>query len=147
MAKLPEEISVSYRQNVLSAAKLLQAKWMIEILCAVRERPVRLSELKRKFPLASKKALTARLRYLEAARIVQRRDLSGAVLHVEYSLTDNIQTPLGTLLDSFAEWGKLHGSGTLRATSDFSSQSHQMADPFPASRAERSKTIVKSDKK
>jgi DNA-binding HxlR family transcriptional regulator len=47
----------------------------------MREGPVRLSELKREIPLAS----TARLRSLEAARIVLRRELSSSVLHVEYT--------------------------------------------------------------
>jgi DNA-binding HxlR family transcriptional regulator len=87
---------------------LLQGKWTVEILCAMREGPVRFSELKREIPLASKKALTARLRPLEAARIVLRRDLSGAVLHVEHALTDPVREPLIALLDSLADWGTVY---------------------------------------
>jgi hypothetical protein len=38
----------------------------VQILCAMRTGPVRLSELKREIPSASKKALTSSLRSLEA---------------------------------------------------------------------------------
>ena len=80
----------------------------IPILCAVRTQPVRLSELRRAIPTASKKALTASLRSLEAANVVVRRDLSGSVLHVEYELADTMREPLATLLDHLAEWGELY---------------------------------------
>jgi DNA-binding HxlR family transcriptional regulator len=66
---------------------------------------VRLSELKRGIPLASKKALTARLRFLEAAQIVSRRDLSSSVLHVEYALTDAVREQILALLECLATWG------------------------------------------
>lgn len=71
---------------------------------------MRLSELKREFPLASKKVLTARLRALEASRIILRRDLSSSLLYVEYSLTDEMREPLITLLDSLAEWSTANAS-------------------------------------
>ena len=72
----------------------------------MRTRPVRLSELKREIPSASKKALTASLRSLEAAHIVLRRDLSSSVLRVEYEIADTIREPLSALLDQLAEWGR-----------------------------------------
>jgi DNA-binding HxlR family transcriptional regulator len=53
---------------------------------------------------ASKKALTSGLRSLEAARIIVRTDLSGAVLHVEYSLTDEVGTSLVALVDHIIAW-------------------------------------------
>jgi DNA-binding HxlR family transcriptional regulator len=84
----------------------------------MRGRPVRLSELRREIPLASKKALTARLRFLEASQIILRRDLSGSLLHVEYTLTDSIRQPLISLLDDLAEWGASHlAANVLQATS------------------------------
>lgn len=43
---------------------------------------VRLSQLTRLIPGASKKALRAALRNLELARIISRRDLSDLVLHL-----------------------------------------------------------------
>ena len=74
----------------------------------MRAQSVRLSELRREIPFASKKALTASLRYLEAAGVVVRIDMSSNVLHVEYELADSMREPLGTLLDLLAEWGKAY---------------------------------------
>ncbi|WP_432432272.1 winged helix-turn-helix transcriptional regulator [Granulicella aggregans] len=53
---------------------VLQGKRSLEILCAMRPEPVRLSRLMRLIPKASKKALRANLGSLESARIVVRRD-------------------------------------------------------------------------
>jgi DNA-binding HxlR family transcriptional regulator len=72
------------------------------------EHPVRLSELRRALPNASKKSLTASLRSLEAAKIVLRRDLSNSLLHVEYELTESARESLPTLLGTLAEWKNTH---------------------------------------
>jgi DNA-binding HxlR family transcriptional regulator len=104
------KLDISCTERVSRVIELLQGKWTIPILCAMRERPVRLSELKRAIPAASKKALTASLRSLEAARIVLRRDLSSSVLHVEYELAVAMREPLIALLGRLAEWGKLYDS-------------------------------------
>ena len=106
-------LDTSYPGRVSRVVELLQGKWTIQILCAMRERPVRLSELKRAIPYASKKALTANLRSLEAARVVLRRDLSSSVLHVEYELAGAMQAPLVALLDHLAKWGELYDSEVL----------------------------------
>ncbi|ADV84462.1 winged helix-turn-helix transcriptional regulator [Terriglobus saanensis] len=106
-------MDASYTGHVSRVIELLQGKWTVQILCAMRTRPVRLSELKRAIPSASKKALTASLRSLEAARVIFRRDLSSSVLHVEYELADAMQEPLITLLDHLAEWGTLYDSDEL----------------------------------
>jgi DNA-binding HxlR family transcriptional regulator len=105
----------SYTEQVSQVVKLLQGKWTLQILCAMRAGSVRLSELKRKIPSASNKALTASLRSLEAAGIVLRRDLSKTVLHVEYRFAETMQEPLVDLLDHLAEWGKLYDSIELVA--------------------------------
>jgi DNA-binding HxlR family transcriptional regulator len=97
-------VKLSYTERISRVIDLLQGKWTVEILWAMRDHPVRLSELKRKIPAASKKALTASLRFLEAERVILRRDLSSSVLHVEYTLTDAIKPCLKSLLDSLAEW-------------------------------------------
>ena len=82
----------------------------------MRIHPVRLSGLKLAIPSASKKALTAILRSLQAAQVVFRRDLSNSVLHVEYELADAMREPVATLLDLLAKWGTLYdleGSPTM----------------------------------
>ena len=83
-------------------SRLLQGKWTVQVLCAMSTHPVRLSELKRAIPSASKKALIASLRSLRAQGIVIRRDLSGPVLHVEYDLVDSMRAPLNALLEHLA---------------------------------------------
>lgn len=105
-----QTLDTSYTERVSRVLALLQGKWTVQILCAMRGHPVRLSELKRAIPSASKKALTASLRSLEAAQVVLRRDLSNSVLHVEYELADAMQEPLVALLDHLAGWGELYDS-------------------------------------
>jgi DNA-binding HxlR family transcriptional regulator len=110
-------LDISYTKRVSRVLGLFQGKWTIPILCTMRVRPVRLSELKRQIPSASKKALTASLRSLEAGRVVLRRDLSSSVLHVEYELADAMRESLVALLDHLAEWGKLYDLEETSATS------------------------------
>lgn len=90
----------------LTADTLFHSKWRIHILCAMRSSPVRLGQLARMIPKASKKVLTQNLRELEASGIVVRRDLSDVVLHIEYELRDDIKDKLCALLDHLDEWGK-----------------------------------------
>lgn len=112
-----------YTERVSRVVKLLQGKWTIQIICAMRRHPVRLSELKRAIPSASKKSLTASLRSLENARVVLRRDLSSSVLHVEYELAETMREPLVSLLDHLAQWGKLYDSEGLSGQRDSSTKS------------------------
>lgn len=78
--------SLDTRQAV-SMWEILQRKWTIHILCELIKGPVRLSQLRRKIPAASKKALTASLRTLQNGNLICRRDLSSNVLYVEYELS------------------------------------------------------------
>jgi DNA-binding HxlR family transcriptional regulator len=71
---------VAYIRKVSYVTDMLQGKWKLQILCAMRYEPVRLSQLTRSIPAASKKALRSGLRDLEAAQIVIRLDLSDTVL-------------------------------------------------------------------
>jgi DNA-binding HxlR family transcriptional regulator len=98
------EVEATKLRQATHVLQILQGKWTLQILWAMRENPIRLSELKRAIPSASKKALTSGLRSLEAARIIVRTDLSGAVLHVEYSLTDEVGTSLVALVDHIIAW-------------------------------------------
>jgi DNA-binding HxlR family transcriptional regulator len=84
---------LTYIYKVSRVTEMLQGKWTLQILCAMRTEPVRLSQLMRFIPSASKKALRASLRALEAAEIVVRHDMSGIVLHVEYDFADNMRRP------------------------------------------------------
>ena len=68
-------------------------------------RPVRLGQLARLIPRASKKVLTQNLRDLEATGIVIRKDISDFVLHVEYELSEEFRESVVALLEHLARWG------------------------------------------
>jgi DNA-binding HxlR family transcriptional regulator len=95
-----------YLRRISHVVSLLQRKWTTQILVAMCDRPVRLSQLKRAIPIASKKALTARLRSLQAAEVITRRDLSATILHVEYEFTVEMKQQTIDLLDHLAAWGE-----------------------------------------
>lgn len=65
---------------------MLKGKWTVQILRAMRSRPVCLCELKRRSPSILQKAITAGLRSLEAAKSILRNDLSKSVLRESMSL-------------------------------------------------------------
>jgi DNA-binding HxlR family transcriptional regulator len=93
------------RRARLTIEVLLQGKWRIEILCAMRRGPVRLGQLARLIPDASKKMLTQNLRKLEADGIVIRSDLSDTLLHIEYGLKEGAREAVFRLLDELEQWG------------------------------------------
>lgn len=98
------EESRVYCQNAALAVNLLQGKWRLQILCIMRSGPVRLGQLRRVIPGASKKVLTENLRNMEAAGLVVRRDLSGQVRHVEYELAEPMKMVTIGILDHLASW-------------------------------------------
>jgi DNA-binding HxlR family transcriptional regulator len=97
--------AVPEAQQISKVIDLFKGKWTVQILCMMQDHPVRLSELKRAIPSASKKALSANLRALETLQLIVRQDLSERVLHVEYDLAPCMREPLVALLRSIAEWG------------------------------------------
>jgi DNA-binding HxlR family transcriptional regulator len=104
---------------------ILEGKWKLQILCAMRNEPVRLSQLTRLIPLASKKSLRATLRALESAHIIVRHDKSDAVLHVEYDFADDMRNLIGSLLDHLSEWGR-----TLEAKRDVLAEGNEGPPSF-----------------
>lgn len=100
----PEDASFARRAH-LAFEVLFEGKWTIQVLCALRREPVRLGQLGRLVPGASKKMLAHCLRKLEADKIVVRHDLSDIILHVEYELHEEVRDSVGELLDHLAKWG------------------------------------------
>jgi DNA-binding HxlR family transcriptional regulator len=84
--------------------KILRGKWTVQILCALVAGPVRLSQLRRLIPSASKKALTANLRSLEKVQLISRQDLSHSVLHVDYKIAEAARVPLFALVEQLSEF-------------------------------------------
>ena len=95
-AKCPDQVT--------RTMKALQGKWTVQVLCVLLDRPVRLSQLRRLIPAASKKALTANLRSLEKLHLIVRRDLSSSVLHVEYEIAELSRAPLAALGDQLSRF-------------------------------------------
>ena len=98
------------RQSVQLAITLIQGKWKIGILSSLQRGPVRLSQLRRMFPQASKKMLAQHLREMERDGLIIRTDLSGRLRHVEYSLSDSGGFAVLQLIDTLTEWGSRYAS-------------------------------------
>jgi DNA-binding HxlR family transcriptional regulator len=96
------------RRTSLAIEILFQGKWKAQILCAMRSGPIRLGQLARIIPGASKKRLTQNLRRLEADGIVVRKDLTDLVLHIEYDLADSAREAICDLLDQMVRWSDLY---------------------------------------
>ena len=117
-----EEIRVLYRQcpgeedqSVQLAIALIQGKWKIGILSNLQRGPVRLSQLRRMFPQASKKMLAQQLREMERDGLIIRTDLSCRVRHVEYSLSDSGGFAVLQLINTLTEWSSRYASSLPRA--------------------------------
>ena len=94
----------------LAIEVLLQGKWRVHILCAMGSGPVRLGQLGRLIPAASRKMLIQNLRKLESHGIVVRRDLSERSLHVQYEFDDTAREAVRAVLDALVAWGDLQSS-------------------------------------
>lgn len=87
------------------AISVVQGKWKMGILSHLQYAPIRLSQLRRLFPDASKKMLAQHLRELEDDGIIVRSDLSDRRRHVEYSLNSAKRAAVFRLIESLTEWG------------------------------------------
>ncbi|WP_396127309.1 winged helix-turn-helix transcriptional regulator [Acidicapsa acidisoli] len=87
---------------------LLQGKWKLKILSRLQLGPMRLSQLRKFFPGASKKMLTQHLREMVDDGIVVRSDLSARRRHVEYSLEASLGVAVLHLIGTLADWGSRH---------------------------------------
>lgn len=97
-------ISEDYCRSCTDTAQLVQGKWKMHILCAIRSGPVRLGRLTRALPTASKKVLTENRRKLEQDGLVARRDLGGTVPHVEYDFRSDMRPTIESMLDHLASF-------------------------------------------
>ena len=86
----------------------------MRILSQLQHGPIRLSQLRKKFPDASKKMLTQHLREMEKDGLVNRTDLSGRLRHVEYSLEESLGVAVLNLINTLTEWGSQHAPALPR---------------------------------
>jgi len=71
-----------------SSFELLGRRWVPYVIWALRDGPRRFTEILRAVPGITDRVLTMRLRDLEAARIVARRQFNEIPPRVEYDLTE-----------------------------------------------------------
>ena len=90
------------------AVNLIQWKWKTLILSRLQQGPARLGELRRLLPQASKKMLAQHLREMERDGLVVRKNLSGRVLHVEYSLSESGDYAALRLINMLQDWSDEH---------------------------------------
>jgi DNA-binding HxlR family transcriptional regulator len=102
------------RRAALACEILLQGKWRIQILFAMSAGPVRLGQLARLIPNASRKMLAHNLRSLEAAGVAVRRDYSDILLHVEYELEPKLREPIRLLLNELSRCGDFYSNDLIR---------------------------------
>ena len=100
------DTEVAEKCSAQFAINLIQGKWKTRILSRLQHWPVRLSELRRMFPEASKKMLTQHLREMEKDGLVVRKDLSGRLRHVEYSLSESMGSAVLHLIKTLTNWGR-----------------------------------------
>jgi DNA-binding HxlR family transcriptional regulator len=119
---MTKEESKRYCLLASQTVEVLQGKWKMQILCFVRWGPLRLGQLGRLMPSASKKVLIENLRELESHGLVVRRDLSRTIRHVEYDFSEAMRPAMIMILDHLAEFGGLRLSHSEEEPRDFRSQ-------------------------
>lgn len=97
-------------RSATSAAGIFQGKWRIPILCALQGGPVRLGQLVRLMPTASKKVLGENLHQLQKEGVLVRTDFSETLLHVEYDYSEGFRSGMTAVLTSLAVVGDLRAN-------------------------------------
>ncbi len=99
-----------------TALKAVGGKWKTHILWEIDTAPRRFGELRRLLPGVSEKVLAQQLREMEADGLVRREAFPGAVLRVEYSVTE-LGRSLNKAVCVMSEWGKAHETRLAQAAS------------------------------
>lgn len=83
---------------------LIGSKWKPVILYYLKRGPLRYGQLQKLIPHASQKVLTAQLKELEQDHIIERKEYSGRIRHVEYSFSRHGRS-LSPVLEALSNWG------------------------------------------
>ena len=81
-----EIIRVTARCPIRTTLELVGGKWKLLILFQLANKPLRLSELKKRIPDISEKMLIQELKILMDNKLVQRKNFSEVPPRVEYEL-------------------------------------------------------------
>lgn len=93
-----------YHCPVELAVDVVGGKWRTVILAHLKEGERRYGELRRLMPDVSEKMLVQRLRELQEAGLVARREHDVVPLRVDYSLTEE-GISLAPVLQALYDWG------------------------------------------
>lgn len=99
-----EVTEVSPRCPIRTTLELLGGKWKLLIVQALKEGPVRLSELKQLIPDISEKMLIQELKHLVNSDLASRKNFGEVPPRVEYSLTQQGRKAL-PLIEHLARFG------------------------------------------
>ena len=125
---------------------LIRGKWRLPILLCLADGPLRLSELRKALPNASKKVLVDNLHGLERLDVIERVDLSTRVRRVEYALSEMSRDKVLRLLSAL-QGLQIGGEPALRPVdndADIDSERSARNDAF-CSGCERIQYEVKRD--
>ncbi|HEY0608874.1 MAG TPA: helix-turn-helix domain-containing protein [Chitinophaga sp.] len=92
---------------VQDALYVLNGKWKIPIIIALREGHKRFGELQKAVKGISAKVLSHELKHLELNDFIERRVYDTIPVTVEYELTPYSDT-LGHVIESLRQWGEAH---------------------------------------
>jgi DNA-binding HxlR family transcriptional regulator len=105
--KLSTEACMSALASVQDALYVLNGKWKLPIIIALREGHKRFGELQKAVKGISAKVLSHELKHLEMNDFIERRVYDTMPVTVEYELTPYSDT-LGHVIESLREWGEAH---------------------------------------
>lgn len=96
-----------YNIGVEATMDVIGGKWKSIILCNLRHKTMRTSELRKAIPNISERVLIQQLKELEQSDIIIRKAYNQIPPKVEYYLSPYGET-LGDILDLLCEWGNKH---------------------------------------
>jgi DNA-binding HxlR family transcriptional regulator len=105
--KTNSEECMSALSAVQDALYVLNGKWKLPIIIALREGHKRFGELQKAVKGISAKVLSHELKHLEMNDFIERKVYDTMPVTVEYELTPYSET-LGHVIESLREWGVAH---------------------------------------
>ena len=118
-ARLADEATAAH-----VALGLIDGKWTVDILLAMRDRPLRFGSLSRELAHVARKVLTQTLRCMQRNGLIWRRTSGIVGKPVEYGLT-----PLGASLlqcvAGFAQWSNRHADAVEASRALFDASTMQ----------------------
>lgn len=101
---LEKFVQISARCPIRTTLELLGGKWRLLIIYQLSEKPLRLSELKKRIPEISEKMLIQELKNLVESRLVERQNFGEVPPRVEYSLSEQGKKVI-PLIDTMQNFG------------------------------------------